>query len=118
MEAAYGLNAISRSQVFNFFLLVKDGKDTSDKRAQNPKKTKATAENIEAVRVIVDKDHRVGIREIGGVLGLSFGTISNIFHDDLLLTKKAARRVPKLLSKEQKDVWCGVEFRKAFFKDK
>ena len=118
VEAAYRPNAISRSQVFKISRLVKDGKVTSDKRAQNPKKTKRTVENIEAVRVMVDKDHRVTIQEIAGELGLSCGTIFNILHDDLGLTKKAARWVPKLLSAEQKEerVRCAIEFRKAFFK--
>lgn len=119
VEAAYGVNAISRSQVFKILAIFREGKDTSDMRAQNPKKTRWTVEMIEAVRAMVDEDHRVTMLEIERELSLSHGTIFKILHDDLGLTKKAARWVPKLLSAEQKEerVKCAIEFRRAFFKD-
>ena len=50
----------------------------------------------------VEDDRGLTISEIAEGLGVSYGTIFNILHDDLGLEKLSARRVPKLLTEEQK----------------
>ena len=49
----------------------------------------------------MEKDGRVTIRKLAESHGVSNDTIHKILHDDLGLSKKSARWVPKLLSKEQ-----------------
>ena len=50
----------------------------------------------------VEDDRGLTISEIAEGLGVSYGTIFNILHDDLGLEKLSARWVPKLFTKEQK----------------
>ena len=50
----------------------------------------------------VEDDRRLTISEIAEGLGVSYGIIFNILHDNLGLEKLSARWVPKLLTEEQK----------------
>jgi hypothetical protein len=50
----------------------------------------------------VSEDRRVSCKDLATAHGLSIGTVFNILRDDQGLVKKSARRVPKLLSDEQK----------------
>jgi AraC-like DNA-binding protein len=50
----------------------------------------------------VEKDLRVTLQGLSSELGASYRTIRRILKDELGLSKKSARWVPKLLSKDQK----------------
>jgi len=100
--AAYGDKALTRSQIYKIIKAVKDGENTEDQRHLNAKKTTRTLDLVAAVTAAVKEDARVSISALAAVHGVSTGTIFNILHDDLGLSKKSARWVPKLLSEEQK----------------
>ena len=75
---------------------INDGKRSgrpSDARSQ---------ENINRVEKLINSDRRVNIHHIGRTLGLSYGTVQRIIHDDLKLKKLSARWVPRMLTKAQK----------------
>ena len=57
---------------------------------------------IASVAAAVEDDRQLTISEIAEGIGVSYGTIFNILHDDLGLEKLSARWVPKLLTEEQK----------------
>ena len=57
---------------------------------------------IASVAAAVEDDRRLTISEIAEGLGVSYGTIFNILHDDLGLEKLSARWVPRLFTEEQK----------------
>ena len=56
---------------------------------------------IASVAAAVEDDRRLTFSEIAEGLGVSYGTIFNILHDDLGLEKLSARWFPKLLTEEQ-----------------
>jgi hypothetical protein len=93
---------MSKSQIYKIMSTVKEGKSTVDRRPFNSKKTIRTESLVDFVSAVVEEDRRVKIRHLSRVTGASIGTIYNILHKDLGLTKKSARWVPKLLTKEQK----------------
>ena len=101
--AAYGDKALTRSQIYRIIKLVKDGENTEDQRHLNAKKTTRTLDLVAAVAAAVKEDARVNIAHLAAAHGVSQGTIFNILHEDLGLSKKYARWVPKLLSDDQKE---------------
>jgi histone-lysine N-methyltransferase SETMAR len=102
-EAAYGDQALKRTQIYEIMNKVKAGKNTEDQRHLSAKKTKRTVNLVAAVAAAVKEDARVSIQELASANGVSYGTIQTILHVDLGLSKKSARWVPKLLSDEQKE---------------
>jgi len=100
--AAYGDKALTRSQIYRIIKAVKEGENTDDKRPLNAKKTTRTLDLVAAVAAAVKEDARLNIAHLAAAHGVSQGTIFNILHEDLGLSKKSARWVPKLLSEEQK----------------
>ena len=64
---------------------------------------------IESVRQQFDQDSHSSILEISSNLGLSYGTFQAIILEDLTLKKVCARRVPSILTEDQKRqrvLWC------------
>ena len=103
VKAAYGDKALTRSAIYKIIKLVKAGKPTEDQRKNNAKKNVRNQWLIAPVSAAVGYDARVNIRDIAAANGVSYGTIFNILHKDLGLSKKSARWVPKLLTDAQKE---------------
>ncbi|KAI6655304.1 Transposase [Oopsacas minuta] len=61
-----------------------------------------TRSNTERVRIILDEDRHITLRELEERVGISKATLHSIITEDLEMSKITARWVPKLLSKEQK----------------
>ena len=93
---------MSASQVYRIIALVKKGKNTKDQRPQNPKKTVRTPDIVASVAAAVENNRRLNIRKLAQKTHVSYGTIHNILHKDLGMSKKSARWVPKLLTEDQK----------------
>ena len=110
-EAAYGQQALKKTQIYEIIRIVKAGGDFQDKRGGSREKAR-TAELIADIAADVERDGRVTIRDLATAYGVSNDTIHKILHDNLGLSKKSARWVPKLLSKEQMEerVRCSREF--------
>ncbi len=101
-RAAHGDQALSLNQIYWIIADVKSGKDATDKRHQNPKRTKRTNKVVEDVRTFVEEDQRVSLEDICSRFELSNGTVQNILHQDLGLVKRSARWVPKQLTDDHK----------------
>jgi histone-lysine N-methyltransferase SETMAR len=99
-EAAYGDQALKKTQIYAIIKTVKEGGDVKDQRGGSREKQR-TAKLIADVAADVSNDGRITVRELADTYGLSTQTVHKILHDDLGLSKKSARWVPKLLSKEQ-----------------
>lgn len=102
-DDCYGENTLSRSQIYRIIKVVKEGKDAQDQRGHNTSKRVRTGGLVAAVAAAIAEDGRATVRELAQAHNTSFHTIHNILHDDLGLSKKSARWVPKLLSDAQKD---------------
>ena len=102
LSKAHPNGQLSERQIYRLIRQVKDGRDTEDQRKFNPKKTRRSVETIAAVQAAVESDRRTTIEELAAEFDLSVGTVHTILHEDLGLSKKSARWVPRLLSMEQK----------------
>jgi hypothetical protein len=104
IDRAYGDRNLSVSQINRIIKAVKDGKNTSDQRHSNAKKTKRTADIVAAVAAAVERDPQLSVRELATTHGLTYSTVYAILKDDLGLVKKSVRWLPKLSSKAKKQV--------------
>ena len=104
VEAAYPGKGLSLSQVYRLIKAVKEGKETKDMRGKDETKTIRTPHFIESVKADVEANRRTSVHQLAEWHAVSVGTIYNVLHGDLGLSKKSARWVPKLLSDEQKRV--------------
>lgn len=101
MDESYGDKSLSISQVRRIMAKVRAGEDAKDNRGGS-KKTVRTVELIEAVEAMVNSDRRMTVRELALNLDTSTGTIEKVLHQDLGLSKRCARWVPRLLTNEHK----------------
>ena len=72
-----------------------------DTRPGRPK-TSVTKANIAAVKIVVEQDARMSVKDIASCTGISEGSMKTILKKRLDLRKVCARWVPHLLTEEQK----------------
>ena len=61
-----------------------------------------TKANITAVKIVVEQDARLSVKDIASYTGISEGSVHTILKKRLDLRKVCARWVPHLLTEEQK----------------
>ena len=74
-----------------------------DSRPGRPK-TSVTKASIAAVKIVVELDARLFVKDIASCSGISEGSVHTILKKRLDLRKVCARWVPHLLSEEQKTI--------------
>ena len=97
----YGPQTISMRTVFRWVKAVKAGKFSVDTRPGRPK-TSVTKANIAAVKIVVEQDARLSVKDIASCTGISEGSAQTILKKRLDLRKVCARWVPHLLIEEKK----------------
>ena len=65
-------------------------------------KTSVTKANTAAVKIVVEQDARLSVKDIASCTGISEGSVQTILKKRLDLRKVCARWVPHLLTEEQK----------------
>ena len=65
-------------------------------------KISVTKANIAAVKIVVEQDARLSVKDIASCTGISEGSVKTILKKRSNLRKVCARRVPHLLTEEQK----------------
>lgn len=70
-------------------------------RTSQPARSR-TAANIQQCDRLVKANRRVGIVELSKTLGISYGSVFQILHKDVLLKKRASKLVPHVLTPAQK----------------
>ncbi len=103
VKKVYGDKALKRAQIYAILKKVKTGENASDQRKFNSKKTKRTLALIASIAAAMEDDRRILVKRLALTHDLSVGTVFNILHKDLHLSKKSARWVPKNLTDEQKE---------------
>ena len=98
-------------------LKFKDGKFSveADTRRERPK-TSVTKVNIAAVKIVVEQDARLSVKDIASCTGISESSVQTILKKRLDLRKVCARCVPHLLTEEQKTqrLKCARELLKTY----
>ena len=113
----YGPQTTSMCTVFRWVKAVKAGKfsfedDTHPGRSKNS----VTKANIAAVKIVVEQDARLSVKDIASCTGISEGSVQTILKKCLDLRKVCARWVRHLLTEEQKTqcLICARELLKTY----
>ena len=79
-------------------------------------KTSVTKANIAAVKIVVEQDARLSVKDIASCTGISEGSVQTILKKHLDLRKVCAGWVPHLLTEEQKTqrLKCAGELLKTY----
>ena len=111
----YGPQTISMRTVFRWVKAFKAGKFSveDDTRPGRPK-TSVTKANIAAVKIVVEQDARLSVKDIASCTGISEGSVQTILKKRLDLRKVCALWVPHLLTEEHKTqrLKCARQFLK------
>ena len=103
--------------VFRWVKAFKAGKFSveDDTRPGRPK-TSVTKANISTVKIVVEHDARLSVRDIASCTGISDGSVQTILKKRLDQRKARARWVPHLLTEEQKTqrLKCARELLKTY----
>ena len=101
----YGPQTISMRTVFRCVKAFKAGQFSveADTRTGRPKSSITNLKaNIGAVKIVVEQDARLSVKDIASCTGISEGSVQIILKKRLDLKKVCARWVPQLLTEEQK----------------
>ena len=98
-----GPPTISMRTVFRWVKAFKAGNFSveDDTRPGRPK-TSVTKANISAVKIVVEQDTQLSVKDVASCTGISEGSVQTILKRRLDLRKVCARWVPHLLTEEQK----------------
>ena len=98
----YGPETISMRTIFRWVKAFKAGKfsveDDTVQEGLNP----VTKANIAAVKIMVEQNVRLSVKDIASCTGISEGSVQTNLKKRLDLIKVCARWVPHLLTEEQK----------------
>lgn len=105
LRQAYGEQAMSRTQVYDWHRRFKNGEESvEDGRFRSGRPTTSrTDENIARVREVIRADRRQTIDEVASVVGISHGTCHAILTENLNMHRVCAHMVPKMLTSEQRE---------------
>ncbi|GFV48686.1 protein GVQW3 [Trichonephila clavipes] len=99
LQHAYGDSVLSRAQVFRWFKVFSEGRESIGDEPRRGKPTVSkTAENVVRVRDLVHSDRRLTVRRIGEGLNLNHTTVHQILTNELKMRKICIKMVPKKLS--------------------
>ena len=93
------------TQIKEWYRRFKNGRTSvdSDPRSGRPSLT-TTPENIERVRLAIEGDRRLTVRELENDLGIPKTNVWEILNKILEMTRVCAKFIPKLLTTEKKDL--------------
>ena len=113
----YGPQTISMRTVFRWVKAFKAGNfSVEDDIRPGMPKTSVTKANIAAVKIVVEQDARLSVKDIASCTGISEGSVQTILKKRLDLRKVCARWAPHLLTEEQKTqrLKCARELLKTY----
>lgn len=103
IEEAYKDESLSRKNVFKWFAMFKDGRESiEDAERPGGPKTSRIEENIQKVADILKNDRCVSLKLIEEMTDIPRTTVHRILVDDLGKRKVCARFVPHSLTEDQK----------------
>ena len=97
--------SMGTTQIKEWYRRFKNGRTSVDSspRSVRPSLT-TTPENIERVRLAIEGDRQLTVRELENDLGIPKTIVSEILNKILGMTRVCAKFIPKLLTTEQKDL--------------
>ena len=101
LDKVFGKDSLSMSQVYRILAPVRSREYLGDGGHDNVKMKTRTTDLIMAMNAEVTSDRRVMVSVLADKFEVSERMILRVLHDDLGLSKKSARWVPRLLSDAQ-----------------
>ena len=103
IQKAFGDECMGKTQIKEWYKHFKNSHTSvvSDLRSGRPSST-ITPENIERVRLPIEEDRRLTVRELERDLGIPKTCVSRILTENLGITRECAKFIPKLFTVEQK----------------
>jgi len=103
LTEAYGDATLSKTVVFKWHKTLKQGREDVEDDPRSGRPISSTNnQNVEVVRTVMAKDHRLSVRMITEETGLDKNAVHRILTEDLHMRKICAKLAPKKLSVEQK----------------
>lgn len=104
IREVYGDKSMSDTQIKEWFRRFKSGRTSveSDPHPGRPVTAK-TPENVERIRVLINQNRRLTVREIEEDLGIPKTIVSEILSQDLGMSRVFAKFIPRLLTEDQKN---------------
>ena len=103
LTSVYGQSSPSSSTIKRWVKEFQRGRESLEDDPRSGRPTTSTSpENIEKVHKLVIENRRISLYELEEATGISYGSIHNILHDELHMSKVCARWVPKMLSDDMK----------------
>ena len=103
LTSVYGQFSPSSSTIKRWVKEFQRGRESLEDDPRSGRPTTSTSpENIEKVHKLVIENRRISLYELEEATGISYGSIHNILHDELHMSKVCARWVPKMLSDDMK----------------
>ena len=105
IQQAFVNESMGITQIKEWYRRFKNGRTSvdSDPRSGRPSLT-TTPENIERVRLAIEGDRLLTVRELENDLGIPKTAVWEILNKILGMTRVCAKFIPKLLTTEQKDL--------------
>lgn len=104
MNIAFRRKPMKKRTVFHWHKMFKDGRaKPGDLQRPGQPVTAWTPAAIQQCATLIHNDRRLGIHHLSHTLDVSYGTVFRILHQDLQLTKKAAKFIPHVLTDNQKE---------------
>ncbi|XP_011858412.1 PREDICTED: putative uncharacterized protein FLJ37770 [Vollenhovia emeryi] len=104
IKAAYGDNAMSRSGVFEWHKLFREGREeVEDAQRSGRTSTTKSDENVARVKTLLNSDRRLSLSLISEELGIAKTQVYEIVTENLAMRKVCAKLVPRVLTDEQKE---------------
>lgn len=104
IQEAYGLDALSRTQVFEWHKRFRGGlEEVEDKQREGRPQNPETENIVAQIEAIIREDPRQTVRRIGEAVGISKSNAHRIMTEDLGMSRVCCRWVPRLLTIQMKD---------------
>ncbi|GFV00354.1 protein GVQW3 [Trichonephila clavipes] len=106
LQKAFKDECMGKTQIKEWHGRLKNGRTSldSDPRSGRPS-TGTSLHNVERVRVAVEQDRRLTVRELEDEIRIPKSTVWRILTENLGMTRVCAKFIPKLLSDQQKKIF-------------
>ena len=103
LDERYGDSEPGKSAIINWYIEFQRGRtNTNHTKHSGRPQSAVVLENITKVHIIVFADHKLKLRGIAETLKISEGIAFTIFYESLGMRKLFSKRVPRLLTPDQK----------------
>jgi histone-lysine N-methyltransferase SETMAR len=98
-QAQFGGECLSQPRVFSWVKLFREGRDLVENKP-NPRRprTSVNPDNVVKIGELNRANRRITVLELSQEVGISAGSVKEILHNELKVSKVSARWVPLLLS--------------------